>query len=73
MKARNTLAKIIGIDEPFKGLSKTEINAVAIYLDELRMKGKTILVIDHTEDVDVYFSRTIELINENDILTSRVL
>ncbi|MDU4397517.1 MAG: ATP-binding cassette domain-containing protein [Veillonella sp.] len=73
MKARNTLARIIGIDEPFKGLSKTEINAVAIYLNELRMKGKTILVIDHTEDVDVYFSRTIELINENDILTSRVL
>lgn len=72
LKVRNTLSKVIGIDEPFKGLSKTEIDAVAKYLDELRVKGKTILVIDHTEHIDTYFSRIIELTNNNSILVGKI-
>lgn len=73
MKARNTLSKVIGIDEPFKGLSKTEIIAVATYLDELRTKGKTILVIDHTENIDSFFSRIIELTVDNSILVGKIV
>ena len=72
LKVRNTLSKVIGIDEPFKGLSKTEIDAVAKYLDELRVNGKTILVIDHTEHIDTYFSRIIELTNDNSILVGKI-
>ena len=38
MKASKSTARVIGIDEPFKGLSNVEINAVARYLNEIREK-----------------------------------
>lgn len=61
-------ANIIGIDEPFRGLSNREIYQVAKYLDELRRSEKTIIVVDHTEDVGKYFFRHLELENVNGIL-----
>lgn len=56
LKHIHSSAKILGVDEPFKGLNNTEKNAVGLFLDSLRIKGKTIVVIDHTEDIDYFFS-----------------
>lgn len=33
LKASKSTAKVIGVDEPFKGLSNLEIDAVAKYLN----------------------------------------
>lgn len=61
--------QVIGIDEPFKGLNKKEINKVAKFLVEFVKSGKTIIVVDHEEESFQYFSKVIELKNENGILT----
>lgn len=61
LKILKTSAKIIGIDEPFKGLNPTEIYQVALFLEKLRRKGKTIVVVDHTEEAFQYFSYNIKL------------
>lgn len=42
MKASKSTAKVIGVDEPFKGLSNIEINAVAKYLNRISEKGRTL-------------------------------
>lgn len=68
LKSSNTTAKILGIDEPFKGLSPKEIYKMIAYLDSLREKGRTIVVIDHTDDVECYFSKVIHLVNEEGVL-----
>lgn len=73
MQASKSTAKIIGIDEPFKGLSNIEIDAVARYLDRIREKGRTLIVIDHTIGVEDYFSQWIQMENKKDILTGRIL
>jgi excinuclease UvrABC ATPase subunit len=70
LKSSKTTANVLGIDEPFKGLSKTEIYKVAKYIDVLRNSGKTIVVIDHTDDVSKYFSKKIVLKNEDNQLIS---
>jgi len=61
LKYIHSTAKVLGVDEPFKGLNNTEKNAVGIYLDGLRKKGKTIVVIDHTEGIEHFFSNQIIL------------
>ncbi|RVU97636.1 ATP-binding cassette domain-containing protein [Coriobacteriales bacterium OH1046] len=61
-------ASVIGVDEPFRGLSNREIYQVAKYLDTLMKTGKTILVVDHTESIERYFSRHVVLENHNGIL-----
>ena len=61
--------QVIGIDEPFKGLNKKEINKVAKFLVEFVKSGKTVIVVDHEEESFQYFSKVIELKNENGILT----
>ena len=61
LKTLKTSAKIIGIDEPFKGLNPTEIYQVVLFLEKLRKKGKTIVVVDHTEEAFQYFSYNIKL------------
>lgn len=71
LKAAKSSAKVIGIDEPFKGLSNSEIFCVAKYLDKLRGRDKTIVVVDHTEVCDHYFAQQIELVNQNHILTGK--
>ena len=65
LKASRTMAKVLGIDEPFKGLSQREIFRMVNYLDGLRAEGLTIVVIDHTENVSRYFSKNIILENKN--------
>jgi hypothetical protein len=72
MKASRSTAKVIGIDEPFKGLSNLEIDTVARYLDEIRKKDRTLLVIDHTKGVENYFSQKIILHNNDGILEADI-
>lgn len=60
--------QVIGIDEPFKGLNKKEINKVSNFLVEFVKTGKTVIVVDHEEESFKYFSKVIELKNENGIL-----
>lgn len=73
MKASKSTAKIIGVDEPFKGLSNIEIDAVARYLDRIRKKERTLIVIDHTTGVEDYFSQWIQVENKKEILTGKIL
>lgn len=68
LKAFKTSANIIGIDEPFKGLNQQEIFKMIKYLELIRSAGKTIIVIDHTEDIDDYFSKKIILKNRKNWL-----
>lgn len=69
LKATQTGAEVLGIDEPFKGLSNSEIFNVVQYLDYLRTQGRTIIVADHSERISHFFARHIELINEKHILS----
>lgn len=73
MKASKSTAKVIGFDEPFKGLSNTEIDAVAKYLDKIREKERTLIVIDHTTGVEDYFSQCIQLENKAGILNGKII
>ena len=70
LKLRNSRAEVLGIDEPFKGLSRTEIHSVVRFLIGMVNKGKTIIVIDHNEDAFQFFKKHIDLILDNGILTS---
>ena len=69
LKSGKTSAEVLGVDEPFKGLSRQEIYKMAKYFDALRKEGKTIVIIDHTEDVDRFFSKVINLKNHGGILS----
>ena len=75
LKAESTRkrASVIGIDEPFRGLSANEAYHVAKHLDILREQGKTIVVVDHAETVGRYFSKHIVLDNVNGALTGTTL
>jgi len=73
MKASKSTSKVIGVDEPFKGLSNVEIDAVARYLDKIREKDRTLLVIDHTDGIEDYFSRWIQIENNEGILSGTIL
>lgn len=63
--------KIIGIDEPFKGLNSEEIYSIIVSLDELSKMGKTIVVADHEESARRYFPNQVVLINNRGILTEK--
>ncbi|SCW50549.1 ABC transporter [Lachnospiraceae bacterium C10] len=71
LKPADSKAEVIGIDEPFKGLSRREITQMIRYLEGLRLKGKTVVVIDHTEGVEKYFTRHIEIENKKGILVGK--
>ena len=73
MKASKSIAKVIGVDEPFKGLSNIEIDAVANYLNRIREKERTLIVIDHSTSIEDYFSEWIQIENVNNILSGRRL
>ena len=66
--AMSTPKKIIGLDEPFKGLNSTEIYSIALLLNDMVKCGKTIIVIDHEEMAQRYFSHRITLTNKNGYL-----
>lgn len=61
LKSSKSTATIMGIDEPFKGLNPQEIFRMTNYFYQLKDKGKTVVVIDHTEGIDSYFSKKIVL------------
>lgn len=69
LKSIKSSSNILGIDEPFKGLSKSEIDKVALFIDKIRKQGKTIVVIDHSEDIECYFSKHITLLNNRGVLS----
>ena len=71
LKLRNSRSDVLGIDEPFKGLSLTEIHSVINFLIGMVNKGKTIVVIDHNEEAFPFFANHIELINKNGLLTDK--
>jgi len=71
LKSSKTNANILGIDEPFKGLNRQEIFRMIQYFEKMRKKGKTIVVVDHTEDIDSFFSKKIVLENQGGILTDK--
>lgn len=71
LKLRNSRSDVLGIDEPFKGLSLIEIHSVINFLIGMVNKGKTIVVIDHNEEAFPYFANHIELINKNGLLTDK--
>ena len=68
LKLRNSKADVLGIDEPFKGLSLTEIHSVVSFLMGMVAKGKTVVVIDHNEEAFPYFAKHIELVSDDGIL-----
>lgn len=68
LKAMKSTAKVFGVDEPFKGLSNTEIFCVVQYLNRLCRKDRTVIVVDHSEAIEQYFAKHIELTCDNGIL-----
>lgn len=50
-----------------------EIDAVANYLNRIREKGKTLVVIDHSMGVEEYFSQWIQIEKVNDVLRGKRL
>lgn len=70
-KIHKSSAEVCGIDEPFKGLSKTEIHAIAIFINSLVDEGKTVIVVDHETYAEKYFDFKRELENQNNILISK--
>jgi len=68
LKLRNSRSDVLGIDEPFKGLSLTEIHSVVSFLIGMIAKGKTVVVIDHNEEAFPYFAKHIELSVDSGIL-----
>ena len=71
LKASKNTAEILGVDEPFKGLNPKEINKMIEYFYKLREKGKTIVIVDHTEGIDSFFSKKIVLVNDNGLLREK--
>ena len=65
--------EVYGIDEPFKGLNNEEIFAGVNALNALCEQGKTVIVVDHEENGFKYFSRHLELINNDGILTGKTV
>ena len=70
LKAAKSTSDILGIDEPFRGLGTSEIYKVSKFLKSLVEKGKTVVVVDHSELAERYFERQLILANENGILVS---
>ena len=70
LKAAKSTSDVLGIDEPYRGLGTAEIYKVSKFLKSLVEKGKTVVVVDHSELAEMYFERKLILTNENDILVS---
>ncbi len=64
----NSKYKVLGIDEPFRGLSPCEIYVLIQFLDRVREQGRTIVVIDHSDGIEQYFAKHISLICEQGVL-----
>ena len=68
LKAAKSSSEILGIDEPYRGLGASEIYRVSLFLNELISKGKTVVVVDHSETAEQYFCRRINLVNKDGVL-----
>ena len=71
LKAKRMQSDILGIDEPFRGLDRLEQSRVIDYLVGLVKSGKTLLVVDHTEGIEDYFTSRYEVVSENGMLKTR--
>lgn len=71
MKTAKSSSEIVGIDEPFRGLGSSEIYKVSLFLNGLVAQGKTVVVVDHSEEAEQYFYRKIRLSNKNGFLTGQ--
>ena len=71
LKVFNSSAKVLGVDEPFKGLDFQEIYLVTQYLIKQRDKGKTILIVDHNTEAFKFLDRHIELEVQKNIIMSK--
>ena len=69
LKEQNTKSDVLGIDEPFRGLSAKEINSIFLFLKAMVSKGKTLVVVDHTEEAQNYFPNKIRLTCKSGILS----
>ena len=73
LKTSKTTKKVIGLDEPFKGLGNSEIDCVAQYLYRMLSSSKTLVVVEHNEQAFEYFNIKKELVIENHCLVTRDL
>lgn len=71
LKSLKSSAEIYGIDEPFKELNNFEIYRIALFLSNMVIDGKTIIVADHEEEAFKYFSKHIELVKKDDHLIEK--
>ncbi len=68
LKSRKVTTEVLGVNEPFKGLNPQEIFRMVKYFYTLCKEGRTIVIVDHTENVDNFFSKKIYLKNDDGIL-----
>lgn len=55
LKIAQSKSKIFGIDEPFKGLSSSEIYKIILFIKSIQQKGKIIIVVDHSDNIKNIF------------------
>lgn len=70
MKLDKSQATVIGVDEPFKGLNISEISLILDFLMEEKKGGKTVVVVDHTENVEQFFDYHIHLDVRNKVIVN---
>ena len=68
LRAYRSKVAVLGVDEPFRGLDKKEVSKVIEYLYALNEKGMTIVVVDHTEGIENFFARHLEVVNNRGYL-----
>jgi len=68
IKSANSTASVFGIDEPFRGLGRTEIFAMIKFLDMFINKKKTIVIADHEEESFCFFTKRILLTEQGNKL-----
>ena len=73
LKAQRMKSEILGIDEPFRGLDRREQSCMLDYLQELVLSGKTLIVIDHTEGIEDFFTSWYEVVAESGVLKTKFL
>lgn len=67
-------ADVVGVDEPFRGLNPAEVYQVAMYLKSINDRGKSIIVVDHTENISDYFDVCEEIsVDKKNIIYSKKL
>jgi excinuclease UvrABC ATPase subunit len=68
LKSSKPTTQILGIDEPFKGLSNIEIISLIRYFESLLDSGKTVIVAEHNDEAFPFFFNRLELKDDKGIL-----